>query len=105
MFDFESDDAALKFRELLEATDGSEPCYDPFLVNPDGKSVRESPTDMFVENYANRGVSSAKAQEMCAPCGAKAECLAFALANGEPFGIWGGTTPKDRGYVRGKKVK
>lgn len=32
----------------------------------------------------------------CAGCPVKGECLAFALANDERYGIWGGTTPHQR---------
>ncbi|MHA6798615.1 WhiB family transcriptional regulator [Bounagaea algeriensis] len=31
-----------------------------------------------------------KAKTLCADCPIKAECLAGALARGEPWGVWGG---------------
>jgi WhiB family redox-sensing transcriptional regulator len=43
-------------------------------------------------------VASAKA--ICAGCTARANCLDWALRAGEPVGIWGGTTPEERRYLR-----
>lgn len=40
------------------------------------------------------------AKEICANCPVKAECLSWALQVGEPDGIWGGTTPEERRYLR-----
>ena len=47
---------------------------------------------------AEAQVQAAKA--ICANCPVKAECLAWALRVGEPDGIWGGTTPEERRYLR-----
>ncbi|MGH3165292.1 MAG: WhiB family transcriptional regulator, partial [Trebonia sp.] len=38
----------------------------------------------------------AKAQEICARCGVRQQCLDFAMQTGEANGIWGGTTPEER---------
>ncbi|PKK16117.1 WhiB family transcriptional regulator [Thermomonospora sp. CIF 1] len=43
-------------------------------------------------------VEAAKA--ICGNCPVKAECLDWALRAGEPDGIWGGTTPEERRYIR-----
>lgn len=37
-----------------------------------------------------------RAKQVCEPCPVKAPCLAFALMNKEPEGVWGGTTLKER---------
>jgi WhiB family redox-sensing transcriptional regulator len=42
----------------------------------------------------------AEAKAVCARCLARADCLAWALRAGEPDGIWGGTTPDERRYLR-----
>lgn len=42
------------------------------------------------------------ASRLCPPCPVAADCLAFALANGE-HGPWGGTTRKRRSAGRGWK--
>ncbi|TYC15506.1 WhiB family transcriptional regulator [Actinomadura syzygii] len=40
------------------------------------------------------------AKAICANCPVKAECLSWALQVGEPDGVWGGTTPEERRYLR-----
>jgi hypothetical protein len=106
IFEYRDEHAEELHRDLIKATDGTEPCFDPYLANPDGGGkIYESPTDKFVENYANRGVSSAEAKKMCDGCHVLDECREYAMYNGEPFGIWGGTTPRERGFYRGKKIK
>lgn len=46
--------------------------------------------------FPERGGSSKAARALCADCPVRAECLEYALANHEDFGIWGGTSPRDR---------
>jgi WhiB family redox-sensing transcriptional regulator len=41
-------------------------------------------------------VRAEKAKSVCARCPVKAQCLAYALATGQKFGVWGGTTEEDR---------
>ena len=36
------------------------------------------------------------AQKMCQTCPVIKECAAFAVANGELYGVWGGLTPNQR---------
>jgi WhiB family transcriptional regulator, redox-sensing transcriptional regulator len=38
----------------------------------------------------------ARAKRICARCAVRAECLDFALAHEQFYGIWGGTTPEER---------
>lgn len=42
----------------------------------------------------------AAAKAVCADCAVRAHCLAWALRVGEPDGVWGGTTPEERRYLR-----
>jgi WhiB family redox-sensing transcriptional regulator len=46
--------------------------------------------------YPERGQSSRAAKAIFAECCVKADCLAYALENNEQFGIWGGTSERDR---------
>ncbi|MBA2365829.1 MAG: WhiB family transcriptional regulator [Actinobacteria bacterium] len=48
--------------------------------------------------YPDRGHSAAAGRAICATCRARAECLAFALENPDAteFGVWGGTSPRER---------
>lgn len=104
VFEYKNEDAARLHIELIKSTDGSEPCFDPYLVDENQK-IYESPTDRWVENYSNRGVSATEAAEMCAGCHVVEQCLAYAMANEERYGIWGATTPRQRGWYKGKRIK
>lgn len=42
----------------------------------------------------------AEAKRICAGCGVRKECLAFAREHDPIYGIWGGTTPEDRQQAR-----
>jgi WhiB family redox-sensing transcriptional regulator len=39
------------------------------------------------------------AKSICAACPVRAECLAYAIAAGERYGIWGGLNPQERRAV------
>ena len=41
-----------------------------------------------------------RAKAICQVCGVTEECLAFALQTRQVFGIWGGSTPQERGRMR-----
>ncbi len=44
-------------------------------------------------------------KRICAGCEVRAQCLQFALDNGERVGIWGGLGPKERELLnRGKRT-
>lgn len=53
--------------------------------------------DLF---FPVRGESAAEAKEVCRGCTVRAECLEFALVNGEKRGIWGGLSERQRRTVR-----
>lgn len=36
------------------------------------------------------------AKRICRSCEVRRECLEYALANNEQYGIWGGVSPRDR---------
>jgi WhiB family redox-sensing transcriptional regulator len=59
---------------------------------PEGASVRER----FRRERA--------AKQICTSCEVRTRCLAYALRAGEPFGIWGGTTPEERRSARPRPV-
>lgn len=40
------------------------------------------------------------AKKICGTCDVINECLAFAMEKGMYFGIWGGTTPRQRANLR-----
>jgi WhiB family redox-sensing transcriptional regulator len=53
--------------------------------------------DLF---FPRRGDDTTQAVAVCKACPVQVECLEYALDNGERFGIWGGTTGKDRRKMR-----
>lgn len=53
--------------------------------------------DMF---FPNRGESLEPAKSVCAKCVVREECLEYALANGERYGVWGGTSERERRRLR-----
>lgn len=53
--------------------------------------------DLF---FPERGASTQEAKEVCRGCRVCEDCLVFALANGEKFGIWGGLSERERRRVR-----
>lgn len=56
------------------------------------------PELFFTERGDNYTVNAAKA--ICRACVVRQECLDFALAHGEKWGIWGGLSEKERRRVR-----
>lgn len=105
LFEYKDEQAARMHIDFIKLTDGTEPCYDPYLVDENTPRIYESHTDRWVENYSNRGVTAEEAEAMCEPCHVKEECLIFALYNEERYGVWGGTTPRQRGWYKGKRIK
>jgi WhiB family redox-sensing transcriptional regulator len=45
--------------------------------------------------FPERGESAREAKRVCGLCEVRAECLDYALANDERFGIWGGLTERE----------
>lgn len=48
------------------------------------------------ETPAERRAREDEAKRVCATCDVRRECLEFALATKEPYGIWGGLTEIER---------
>ena len=46
--------------------------------------------------FPEKGGSSREAKRICAQCAVRDECLDYALANDERFGIWGGLSERER---------
>ena len=54
--------------------------------------------------FPERGASTREAKEVCRGCVVREDCLEFAIANGEKFGIWGGMSERERRRVRRARV-
>jgi WhiB family transcriptional regulator, redox-sensing transcriptional regulator len=54
--------------------------------------------------FPEKGGSTREAKKICTGCEVKAECLEYALANDERFGIWGGLSERERRRLRRRAV-
>lgn len=70
---------------IVNGTEGLCKDEDPELFFPEGKGHVEA---------------TREAKGICSRCPIVEECLAVAMKNGEKYGIWGGTTAKEREYLR-----
>jgi len=57
--------------------------------------------DLF---FPERGASTREAKEVCRGCVVREDCLEYALANGEKFGIWGGLSERERRRIRRRRA-
>lgn len=55
-------------------------------------------TNIFFPETGTAGIDEARAT--CATCPAQARCLHLALIDNEQFGVWGGTSVKERRVLR-----
>jgi WhiB family redox-sensing transcriptional regulator len=53
--------------------------------------------------FPDRGEDVRRAKAICATCPVKDECLEYALENREKFGIWGGTSERERRGMRSRR--
>lgn len=67
-------------------------------------------TDLFFPTREG-GINSSAERErvrkvaaICRECIVKDECLDFAIANNERYGIWGGMSEKRRRYVKAERL-
>lgn len=60
-------------------------------------ACRDLDPDLF---FPAPGESHTEAQAVCRRCDVQAECLAYALTSDERFGVWGGTSERERRRIR-----
>ena len=65
---------------------------DPLSWQADALCSQTDPEAFFPE----KGGSTRDAKRICAGCDVKQQCLEYALANDERFGIWGGLSERER---------
>ncbi len=74
------------------------------IINPElDRSWQSKANCMGVDPelfFPERGASTREAKEVCRGCVVRDNCLEFALANGEKFGIWGGMSERERRRIR-----
>jgi len=86
-----------------EATNSPTPTTGPKITLETGESIELSwqeralcaqtdPEAFFPE----KGGSTREAKRVCLACDVRQECLEYALAHDERFGIWGGLSERER---------
>ena len=54
--------------------------------------------------FPEKGGSTREAKRICVGCEVKQECLEYALAHDERFGIWGGLSERERRRLKRRAV-
>ena len=54
--------------------------------------------------FPEKGGSTREAKKVCLGCDVRSECLEYALANDERFGIWGGLSERERRRLKKSAV-
>jgi len=73
------------------------------LIDPAELAWQEKANCMGVDPdlfFPERGASTREAKGVCRGCVVQMDCLEYALANGEKFGIWGGMSERERRRIR-----
>jgi WhiB family redox-sensing transcriptional regulator len=55
--------------------------------------------------YPEKGGSTKAAKQVCLGCEVREQCLQYALANDERFGIWGGLSERERRKLKKERVE
>ena len=69
---------------------------DPLSWQTDSLCAQTDPEAFFPE----KGGSTRDAKKICTSCEVRNQCLEYALANDERFGIWGGLSERERRKLR-----
>lgn len=64
--------------------------YEPWMAS--ARCLDAEPDTFFPE----KGGSTREAKAICADCPVRDDCLEYAMANDERFGIWGGMAERER---------
>ena len=54
--------------------------------------------------FPEKGGSTREAKRVCGRCDVRGECLSYALAHDERFGIWGGLSERERRRLKRRVV-
>ena len=54
--------------------------------------------------FPEKGGSTREAKKVCVSCEVRGECLDYALAHDERFGIWGGLSERERRKLKKRAV-
>jgi WhiB family redox-sensing transcriptional regulator len=64
---------------------------------------KETDPDAFFPESEKDG-SAREAKRICARCPVRVDCLEYALANDERYGIWGGLSERERRALKRKEA-
>ncbi|NYF11517.1 WhiB family redox-sensing transcriptional regulator [Leifsonia sp. AK011] len=78
---------------VRQVTDDEE---NPLAWQSDSLCAQTDPEAFFPE----KGGSTRDAKKICGSCEVRTQCLEYALANDERFGIWGGLSERERRKLR-----
>ena len=73
-------------------------------LRPDWQELgicNQTDPDLF---FPEKGGTPRPAQRICAHCEVKPQCLEYALANDEAFGVWGGLSERERRALKKRRV-
>ena len=83
--------------------------YDPGFLGFDAEEQGWQERALCAETdpeafFPEKGGSTREAKKICVGCDVRSECLEYALANDERFGIWGGLSERERRRLRRRAV-
>ena len=94
----------------MNTNDGQSVARELYLLDGDGQDdpgwqerglcAQTDPEAFFPE----KGGSTREAKKVCLTCDVRQECLEYALANDERFGIWGGLSERERRKLKKRAV-
>ncbi len=53
--------------------------------------------------FPDRGESAQEAEEACRACSVSIHCAEYAISTGQRFGVWGGTSERQRRRIRASR--
>lgn len=91
---------AIVVRQPEDDTEAEPTPTDPLWWRDYALCAQTDPEAFFPE----KGGSTREAKRVCLSCEVRVECLDYAIANGERFGIWGGLSEQERRRVLRRAV-
>jgi WhiB family redox-sensing transcriptional regulator len=79
---------------------GDDEATEPMTWQAQALCAQTDPESFFPE----KGGSTREAKRVCTGCVVRAECLDYALAHDERFGIWGGLSERERRRLKRQAV-
>jgi WhiB family transcriptional regulator, redox-sensing transcriptional regulator len=102
--DLEDDGAPPRPGSLIEIgtlVEGGSEVLPPELAWQERALCAQTDPEAF---FPEKGGSTREAKRVCMSCEVRAECLDYALAKDERFGIWGGLSERERRRVKKQAV-